>query len=146
MNENPSAIATATATPAAPPTTRPKILVIDDDRDLAQMIGLRLHALGYEASVANDGPSGINLAKKVVPDLIVLDVMMPGMDGFEVCAALKKQLGAACPKIILLSAVTSGLVVDPAAILKQSGADAFIPKPYDAPTVRAKINELLGIN
>jgi DNA-binding response OmpR family regulator len=117
---------------------------VDDDRDLADMIAARLSAAGFDVDTAYSGISGLAKIKERIPDLVVLDVMMPQMDGFEVCTLLKEKLGARCPKIILLSAVTAGLSANPEQIRQQSGADAFMAKPYAPPMLLGRINELLG--
>lgn len=143
MNTPMTAPTPATAT--TPPTAPRRILIVDDDRDLAEMISMRLSASGFDVDIANDGMAGIAKVRERIPDLIVLDVMMPKMDGFEVCAALKEKLGARCPKIILLSAVTAGLTANAEQIQQQSGADAFLTKPYNPPILLAKITDLLDL-
>jgi len=68
-----------------------KILIVDDEIQLIQMVQMRLEANGYEVVTANDGVEGLKKVKSENPDLIILDIMMPKMDGFEACDLLKKD-------------------------------------------------------
>src|SRR3989304_2234261 len=68
---------------------KPKILCIDDDKLLLGLVRLTLEGAEFDAIIASDGPSGIEMARKERPSLILLDVMMPGMDGFEVCRRMR---------------------------------------------------------
>lgn len=81
-----------------------KILIIDDDKLIRASIGDLMRAKGFMVVVAEDGKKGLAVAEKEKPDVIILDVMMPGMDGFEVCEALKKDAGLASIPVIILTA------------------------------------------
>jgi len=84
--------------------TKAKILIIEDDRDIVEMLKYNLKDQGYETISALDGNEGLKLAKKEQPDLIILDIMLPFIDGFEVCRTLKKDQMTANIPIIILSA------------------------------------------
>jgi DNA-binding response OmpR family regulator len=105
-----------------------RILIIDDEADFAKMLQTRLQVEGYEVLVAEDGIKGIQLARRDRPDLIILDVMMPGMDGHTVCDMLKKSTMTWAIPIIYLTA-RSGQADELLAMEK--GAKYFLTKPYN---------------
>lgn len=116
-----------------PDEKRPQILVIDDDKDIRVVITEILDHSGYEVFTAASGPQGLDLAAHMVPDLIILDMMMPGMDGWTVLTKLQHKPALADIPVIILSAA-SGL--DMAMSL---GAAAVIFKPVDANQLTAEI-------
>ncbi len=83
---------------------KPMILIVDDNPENLQLMGKLLSDNGYEVGVAQDGEKALSFVKKTHPDLILLDVMMPGMDGFKVCRELKKQLVTQHIPVIFLTA------------------------------------------
>jgi DNA-binding response OmpR family regulator len=124
---------------SAAPGTRPLVLVADDDKDILQLLRLRLELLGYGVVQAANGVEALELAREQNPALAILDVMMPGLDGLEVTRQLRA--GNSRIPIILLTAriqesdVSAGL---------EAGADAYLGKPFDAMDLRSKVEELLG--
>ena len=104
-----------------------RILVVEDSRTQAERLRLLLIREGYEIEVARTGREGLVKVKPTSPDLIISDVTMPEMDGFEFCRALKSSEATSGVPVILLTARAS-----PADIIKglECGADNFIPKPY----------------
>lgn len=117
-----------------------KILMVDDEPDFLDMVRTRLEAGGYEIITASDGQQGLERAKKEKPDLIILDLMLPRMDGYKVCGLLKKDTRYSRIPIIILTARAQGEDVKLGAEL---GADAYIIKPFDAAALLGKIKELL---
>jgi len=117
-----------------------KILVIDDEILLIQMVQIRLEANEYEVITANDGEEGLEKAKSEKPDLIILDIMMPNMDGYQVCKLLKTDEQYNKIPIILFTGSTADDIEETS---KKVGADALIRKPFDPPVFLAKIKELL---
>jgi DNA-binding response OmpR family regulator/DNA-directed RNA polymerase subunit RPC12/RpoP len=107
---------------------RPKILCIDDDQLLLGLFVNALESYDFQAITATDGPSGIEKAKKERPDLILLDVMMPGMDGYEVCRRMRADPDLKETPIIIITAMT-----DPKLNVKgfQAGANLATKKPFD---------------
>lgn len=105
-----------------------KILMIDDDQLLAELVKERLVTEGFEVCLAFDGLSGIECMIKEIPDLILLDIMMPGIDGYEVCKKLKESPATACLPIVFISARNAQEDIDKA---MQLGADDYIVKPFD---------------
>lgn len=118
-----------------------KILVVDDEELIVKMVGLRLKANGYDVISACDGKEGLTKAREESPDLIILDVMMPVMDGYKVCGLLKKDTRFAKIPIIMFTAKAQ---VDDKKIGEEVGANAYITKPFDPQVLLGKIRELLG--
>ncbi len=118
-----------------------RILIIEDDVDMAEAIRLRLEANNYEVFVAQDGLQGLAQARSEKPDLIILDIMLPKMDGFELCRILKFDKKFKAIIIIILSAKAQK-----ADILhgQEVGAEAYLTKPFKSKELLDKINELLG--
>jgi len=117
-----------------------KILVVDDEIQLIEMVQMRLEANGYDVVAANDGEEGIEKVKSENPDLIILDIMMPKMDGFEVCKILKNDPQYSKIPIIFLSARVQEEDLETG---EENGADAFVKKPFETSDLLAKIKELL---
>ena len=114
---------------SADPGLRPrsgKILVVDDERLLRAMMCDGLEAMGHTAAAAASGAEALRLAKADRPDCILLDIMMPDLDGYETCAAFKADPELATIPILLISATTDVQVVDKA---ERAGAAAVLPKP-----------------
>ncbi len=118
-----------------------KILVVDDEPFILQMVTSRLTASGYETVTGADGQEALIKARSEKPDLIILDVMMPKMDGYKVCATLKQDTRSQNIPVILFTA-KAGEEAQQIGI-QDCGADAFIPKPFDAKMLLEKIAELL---
>ena len=116
-----------------------RILVIDDEPELVKAIEIRLKAAGYEILTACDGKEGLDKAQKEKPDLIILDLMLPKMDGYKVCGLLKKDNRYAKIPIILFSARAQKEDIE---LGGELGADAYITKPFDSGILLGKIKEL----
>ena len=117
-----------------------RILVIEDDADMAKAIKIRLEANNYQVPIASDGISGLNQARTEKPDLIILDIMLPKMDGFNLCRMLKFDEKHKNTLVIILSAKVQQADIERG---KEVGADAYITKPFKAEELLAKIKELL---
>lgn len=121
-------------------TRRKKILVVDDERDLVELIGLNLQRNGYEVLTAHDGNTALEIARKQKPDLIVLDVMMPGLSGREVTMQLKTDSDTAGIPIMMLTAKTDETDV---IVGLSMGADDYVTKPFSMKVVVARVAALL---
>ena len=119
---------------------RKKILFIEDEPDQVMMISLRLEKSGYEVISSMDGEEGLQMAITEKPDLILLDVVMPGMDGFEVCRRLRKD---PVTKHIPIISTTAAGMDDVEHQCMTAGADDCVRKPYDSADLLMKIQRLL---
>jgi len=117
-----------------------KILIVEDDRDIAGMVEYNLIEEGYETISAFNGEDGVRLAKKERPDLIILDIMLPIIDGFEVCKILKKEQITSDIPVIILSAKSQE--TDKVVGL-ELGADDYITKPFSPRELIARIRAIL---
>lgn len=118
-----------------------RILVVDDEPSIVTSLEFLLTQAGYRVSTAGDGDAGLEKARAERPDLILLDVMMPGRDGFEVCQTLRADPDMADTRIVMLTArsrdaeQTKGLAL---------GADDYITKPFSTRALIARVQELLA--
>lgn len=119
----------------------PKILVVEDDINLSELIKMRLEENGFEVITAYDGVDAISQVRKNTPDLIVLDLMLPKLDGYQVCMILKNYESFSKIPIIIISARSSNEAKE---IALRTGADAFILKPFDGQKLVATIKNLLS--
>ncbi len=117
-----------------------KILVVDDDAELVELVSFNLKQAGYSIGTASNGVDAIKKARTLAPDLIVLDVMMPELDGFAVCEILRRDAAFTRLPIIMLTALSSEL--GRMAGLG-SGATDFLSKPFSPRLLVARIDEML---
>ena len=113
------------------------ILIVEDDNNIADLLRLYLEKEGYQATIAADGTQGIDLYRKLRPDLVLLDVMMPGVDGWGALRAIRQDSQT---PVIMLTA--KGETTDKVSGLKQ-GADDYITKPFEMKEVLARIEAVL---
>lgn len=118
-----------------------KILIIEDEADLSEMLGYLLKASGYRAELALDGLTGVKKAKEERPDLIILDLAMPKMNGFQVADELKKDDSTKNIPIIILTAVKISAYDDK---IKAVGAVSCVTKPFENEDLLAGIRKVLG--
>jgi DNA-binding response OmpR family regulator len=113
------------------------IAIIEDERPIADAVATRLRAEGFRVEIAGDGPSGVELVGRVRPDLVVLDLMLPGFDGFEVCRRI--QLDRHVPVIMLTARDTEADLVTGLGV----GADDYVTKPFSPRALVARIHAVL---
>lgn len=118
-----------------------RILIVDDEIDLVDTLATHLESDGFEVIKALDGKEGYEKASTNRPDLMILDLRMPRMDGFQVCRLLKFDDDLKAIKIIILTAHNSE---NERAMSKTVLADAFVEKPYEYAKLRSQIQELVG--
>lgn len=118
-----------------------KLLIVDDEKDLVETLTFRLEANDYEVIKAFDGQDGLDKAKKEKPDLIILDLMLPKMDGYKVCGLLKADARYSKVPIILFTARAQE---SDKKMGEDVGANAYITKPFEPQVLLGKIKELLG--
>jgi DNA-binding response OmpR family regulator len=119
----------------------PKILVVDDDRVIQQLIEVNLELEGYVVVKASNGEEALAMFASEHPDLVILDVMMPKLNGKDVCRKLKSDPVSAKTPIIFLSARAQEMDVEAGLEL---GADAYVTKPFDPSTLLETVSSLLG--
>ncbi|MDP3921660.1 MAG: response regulator [Candidatus Omnitrophota bacterium] len=118
-----------------------KILIVDDEPTILKLIASRLQAHGYETITASDGQEGLSRARADKPDLIILDVMMPKMDGYRVAKMLKlDDLYKGIPIIFLTAKVQE----QDRETGRLTGAEAYLTKPCDPELLISKVTELIG--
>jgi two-component system alkaline phosphatase synthesis response regulator PhoP len=117
-----------------------RILVVDDEAELVKAVQIRLEQTGYEALVAYDGHEGLEKAREEKPDLIILDLMLPKMDGYKVCSLLKADTRYHKIPIIIFTARAQE---SDKKMGEEVGADAYITKPFDHRILLDKITELI---
>ncbi|MDD5513300.1 MAG: response regulator [Candidatus Omnitrophica bacterium] len=117
-----------------------KILIVDDEKDIVKMLDYNLKKDGYRVISASDGEDALDLAGREHPDLIVLDLMLPGLDGLEVCKTLKKEGKTASIPIIMLTAKTQE---SDKVIGLELGADDYMTKPFSPRELLARIKAVL---
>ncbi|MEO5988218.1 MAG: response regulator [Candidatus Eisenbacteria bacterium] len=122
--------------------TKPRVLIVDDEPDLLVVLHFGLEVEGFDVLEASDGEQGLNMAREHTPDLIVLDLMLPRLDGYKVCRALKFDERYRRIPIFILSA-RSGETDRRLAL--DLGADAFITKPYDIQDLVSRIRNRLNL-
>lgn len=115
----------------------PTILIVEDERNLCDLIRDNLQEQGYQVLQAFDGPSALTMARETVPDLVILDIMLPGIDGLEVCRRLRQ--GSIVPILMLTARAEE---IDRVLGL-ELGADDYLTKPFSMRELRARVRALL---
>ncbi len=122
-------------------TQRPRVLIVDDEPNIVLSLQFLLSREGYDIDIARDGESALELAARKPPDLVVLDLMLPGLDGYEVCRRLRASAATAATKIVVVTARAReaervrGL---------EEGADAYVTKPFSTRELIATVGRFLG--
>ena len=113
------------------------VLTIDDDTAITELLAMLLRTHGYEVKTANDGEEGVKAIKRLNPHVVILDLMMPGMDGWQVCKSVREFSNV---PIVILSALD-----DPAMIASalDAGADDYLVKPVSSSILVAHLNRLI---
>jgi two-component system phosphate regulon response regulator PhoB len=122
------------------PMNKGTVLVIDDEKDLIDLVRYNLEKEGYDVIAAYDGQSGLEVAMKHAPDLVVLDLMMPGMDGLQVCQRLRSDPRTARMPVIMLTAKATEA---DRIVGLELGADDYITKPFSPREVVARVKAVL---
>jgi two-component system phosphate regulon response regulator PhoB len=116
------------------------VLVIDDEPDLVKLVDHNLTKAGYLVLTARDGESGLSTARKHSPDVVILDVMMPGLDGFEVCKRLRSDPATAAAPVLMLTAKAEEA---DRVLGLELGADDYLVKPFSVRELAARVKALL---
>src|SRR5208283_636653 len=118
----------------------PRILIVDDECDFVELVQYRLAGLGCEFIVANNGVEALSQARQFKPSLILLDILLPDLDGLSVCEILRRQPSTKKIPVIFMSALSSEVTKRTVAMQ----ADDFFTKPLDLPRLERRIHELLN--
>ena len=119
---------------------RPLVLIVDDEESMRKVLEKRVGSWGYRVHSVQDGEEALRAAVQARPAVVLLDVMMPGLDGLETCRRLKAAAGTRAIPVILVTANDSKQFPEDA---KTCGAEAWLHKPYDASALRALLARLL---
>ncbi len=119
--------------------TKKKILIVEDDRDISELIAYNLQREGYEIACLYDGSQAVDFVHKRKPELIILDLMLPEVDGIEICRTLKSDAATKHIPIVMLTAKSEEADV---VVGLQMGADDYIPKPFSPRVLVARIKAL----
>jgi len=118
-----------------------KILIVDDEPSITVPLKFLMEQHRFEVVVVHNGEDALSVMKEFEPDLVILDIMLPGLDGFQVCQTLKEDPERKRVKVIFLSAMTRDLDIAKGNTL---GADAYITKPFSNADVVSLVNDLLS--
>lgn len=118
-----------------------RILIVEDGEHVSSMLLDLLDSQGYQVAHASEGRSGLDMARSGMPNLVLLDVNIPELNGIEVCRAIKADPQTAGIKVIMMSAMDKGDVMKAAFL---AGADEYILKPFDAMKLLKRIGEVLS--
>lgn len=124
------------------PAKKKRILIIEDEYSASKFLSMRLENLGFAVSAVFDGMTGLKEATETVPDLIILDLMLPKLPGEEVCKALRESFDERLAKIPIIMLTGKDSLVDKI-LGKVIGADAYLTKPYDFSDLFEVINKIL---
>ncbi len=119
----------------------PSIIVADDDADIRDLVVFKLQNIGYDVTAVSDGEAALAAARARVPDLFVLDVMMPGLSGLDTCKVVRKDPHLARVPVILLTARAQQSDVDEG---YAAGADDYVTKPFSPRELAFRVAALLG--
>jgi DNA-binding response OmpR family regulator len=119
-----------------------KILIVDDDRVTLTMLQMLFTRARHQVLTAQDGAEGLELAQKKKPDIVITDMLIPKMDGLELCKKIKESPELQQTKVIIMTAVYKGIPFKHEA--RESGASDFIEKPIDTKNLIDRVNVLIG--
>lgn len=118
-----------------------KILIVDDEPNIIMSLEYALQKNGFEVFVARDGQEALDILKKHIPDIVLLDIMMPNVDGFETLQKIKENEKLNAVKVVFLSAKNKTTDIEKGL---QLGAASYVTKPFSLKKMIAEINELLN--
>lgn len=118
-----------------------RVLIADDEPNIVASLEFLMEQAGYEVKVAANGREALELVAAFRPDLVLLDVMMPGKNGYEICQSLKSDPATRAVKVVMLSA--KGRDIEVAKGL-ELGADAYVTKPFSTRELVARVRDMLG--
>jgi DNA-binding response OmpR family regulator len=121
-------------------TAPPHILIVDDEPNIVMSLEFLMRKNGYAVSIARNGTEAIEAVDRAPVDVVLLDIMMPDVDGYQVCRHIRARPDRASTRIVFLSAKTKEADIQKG---YEAGADLYIPKPFSTRQLMAKVQELL---
>jgi DNA-binding response OmpR family regulator len=118
-----------------------KVVVVEDERDIAILVSTKFRNAGHDVSVAIDGEQGLHMVREARPDIVLLDVMMPKLDGYAVCEAIRAEFGAAPPPLVVLLSARSQVTDRERGFA--SGCDDYVTKPFRPAELLERVTRLL---
>tara|TARA_B100000780_G_scaffold215504_1_gene154883 strand:+ start:1535 stop:1924 length:390 start_codon:yes stop_codon:yes gene_type:complete len=122
---------------------KPKVLIVDDEPNIIMSLDFLIRKEGYELFIARNGSEAMETLRDVYPDLVILDIMMPDIDGYKVCKFIKQSLTHSHTKVVFLSAKSKAEDIQKGLDL---GADLYITKPFSTRHLMKEIKNLLNFN
>ncbi|MCX5657353.1 MAG: response regulator [Candidatus Omnitrophica bacterium] len=120
-----------------------KVLVVDDEQSVVKVVVFRIRKAGYEVVSANDGESALKVLKDYKPDLILLDIALPDIDGYEVSRRIRLDESTKSIPIIFFSASTA-MIMDKSEVLNKYGVQGYISKPFETKELLQSISNIIG--
>lgn len=121
--------------------TGARLVIADDSETILGLVALSVKKAGYEPVIATNGDEALLLVREHRPELVIIDALMPGLSGYDVCRALREDAEAPRPYVILM---TAGVADTDRARAAEAGVDEFIAKPFSPSALRARVREILG--
>ena len=118
-----------------------RLVIADDSETILALVTIAVKKDGYEPATATNGTEALEVIREHRPELVILDALMPGMTGYEVCRALREDVDAPRPHVMML---TAGAREADKALAAEVGIDEFIAKPFSPLALRARVREILG--
>jgi DNA-binding response OmpR family regulator len=118
-----------------------RLVIADDSPTILALVTLAVKKDGYEPATATNGNEALAAIREHRPELVIVDAQMPGLDGYEVCRALREDVDAPRPHVIML---TAGARESDKALAEEAGVDEFLTKPFSPATLRERVREILG--
>jgi DNA-binding response OmpR family regulator len=118
-----------------------RLVIADDSATILALVTLAVKKDGYEPATAANGEEALQLVREHRPELVILDALMPGLSGYDVCRALREDVEVPRPHVIIL---TAGNLEADRTLATEVGVDEFITKPFSPSALRARVREILG--
>lgn len=118
-----------------------RLVIADDSTTILALVTLAVKKDGYEPATAANGNEALEVIREHRPELVILDALMPGMNGYEVCRVLREDVDAPRPHVMML---TAGVREADKALAAEVGIDEFVTKPFSPSALRARVREILG--
>ncbi|MHB8468895.1 MAG: response regulator [Gaiellaceae bacterium] len=119
----------------------PRVILVDDSATILALVAAALRRDGYELATAENGEDALELIREHRPEVVIVDALLPGMSGYDVCSALRQDAGGPSPHVIMLTAGVRETDRDRA---HEVGVDEFMTKPFSPLALRDRVRELLG--